>query len=184
MDYHIQRLPSQQDPARQYHLYSHESKLVLVADYGSPWLSGLPNSHVRFGLPSGDLVGIMDLKAPEDMKDGRQHTAYALVLDHAVFAIINKHTIPERLPYYVIEVADILWLALPKEDQPKHYSLYNEVPSDLMVYDEPTQSILPEPIGHVFHAVGEYDYQIVMPSLLPKNPNLIALALTFLIDSD
>ena len=181
MDYRIQRLSSYGE-SKQFHLFGQEDRLELVADYNSPWLSGLSGSHVRFGLPSGDMVAFMDLKAPERMKNGRQHTAYAIVKDHAVFAIVNKHLIPERLPYYVLEVADILWLALPNANEPKHFSLYNEVPADLMVYDEPTQSDLPNAIGNIYHDIGEYDYQIVMPSNQPQSPSLIALALTFLID--
>lgn len=181
MDYRILRL-SPFGESRQFHLFDRDDRLRLVADHNSPWLSGLPGSHVRFGLPSGDQTAIMDLKAPERIKNGRQHTAYAVVKNHAVFAILNKHVIPGRPPYYVIEVGELLWLALPNTDEPKHYSLYNEVPSDLMVYDEPTQSDLPDPIGSVYHGIGDYDYQIAMPPHQPQNPSLIALSLAFLID--
>lgn len=183
MDYRIQRLSSYGE-STQFHLYDRDSKLTLVADHNSPWLSGLPGSHVRFGLPSGDMVAFMDLKAPEREKNGRQHVAYAIVKDHAVFAIINKHMLPERVPYFVIEVADILWLALSTTNEPKTYSVYNEVPSDLLVYDEPTHSDLPGAIGNIYHGIGDYDYQILMPPTKPQHPDLIALALTFLIDSD
>ncbi len=181
MDYRINRL-SPFGESRQYHLFGQDDRLLLVADYKSPWLANLPKSHVRFGRSNGSEVASMDLKAPERMKNGRQHTAYAIVKDHAVFAIINKHVIPERPPYYVVEVADILWLALSSNDEPKHYSIYDEVPSDLLVYDEPSQSDLPNPIGQVYHGIGDHHYQIVMPPTRPQNPALVALSLSFLID--
>ncbi|MEM7336150.1 MAG: hypothetical protein AAF490_28980 [Chloroflexota bacterium] len=181
MDYRINRL-SPYGESKQYHLFGQDDRLLLVADHNSPWLTGLPGSHVRFGRATGDVVASMDLKVPMRTKNGRQHTAYAIVKDHAVFAIINKHVIPERTPYYVVEVDGILWLALSSNDEPKHYAIYNEVPSDLLVYDEPSQSDLPNPIGSIYHDIGDYDYQIVMPPTRPQNPALVALSLTFLID--
>lgn len=181
MDYRIQRL-SHDGESRQYHLYDDSSKLRLVADFGSPWLAGLPGTYVRFGLPSGNMVALMDMKAPEREKNGRQHTAYAIQQDHAVFAIINRHTVEGREPYYVIEVADLLWLVLPTTGSTHHYTLYNEVPSDLMVYNEPTEAALPEPVGYVYSDIADFDYQIVLPAQRPKNPQLIALAFAFLID--
>lgn len=181
MDYRIQRL-STSGESRRYHLYDESSKVIMVADYGSPWLVGLPGSYVRFGLPSGNLVALMDMKAPERVKNGRQHTAYAIQQNHAVSAIINRHTVDDRRPYYVIEVGELLWLALPSSKAIHHYTLYNEVPSDLMVYDEPTEAALPDPVGYVYADIADFDYQIVLPSQRPRNPQLIALAFAFLID--
>lgn len=182
MDYRIQQLSSSGE-SRQYHLYDEKGKLALVADFGSPWLVGLPGSYVRFGLPSGNLVALMDMKAPGREKNGRQHIAYAIQQNHAVSAIINRHSVDERRPYYVIEVGDLLWLALPSSSNATHhYTLYNEVPSDLMVYDEPTEAALPDPVGYVYADIADFDYQIVLPSQRPRNPQLIALAFAFLID--
>lgn len=182
MDYRIKRLPPFEE-SKQFHLFDREDRLRLVADHNSPWLTGLPGSHVQFGKPSGVMVASMDLKAPERVKNGRQHTAYAIVKDHAVFAILNKHVIPDKQPYYIIEVGELLWLALPHTDEPKHYSLYDEVPSDLMVYDEPNHSDLPDAIGNIYHEIGDYDYQAALPTVRTQDPTLITLALVFLIDT-
>lgn len=183
MDYRIKRLSSNRE-SNQYHLYDRDNKLILVADHGSPWLEGLPRSHVRFAKPDGIGIASMDLKAPERTKFGRQHMAYALVANHAVFAIINKYWKDKQPPYFVVEVADILWLVLSNKEEPKNFALYNEVPADLMVFDEVSQSSLPDSVGNIYHGIGEYDYQISMPPVHPDNSALVTLALIFLIDTE
>jgi hypothetical protein len=180
MDYRIRRLPPLEE-SRQYHLYDQENRLGLVADFGSPWLGGLRGSYVRFGLPSSDLVALMDVSVSSRKKNGRSHIAYAIQQNHAVSAILNKYQVGDKPPYFVIEADEQLWLALPQADQ-KHYLLYNEVPSDLMITNEPVTTSLPAPIGTIYFEIGEYDYQIVMPPQELNFPQLIMLALVFLID--
>ncbi len=159
----------------------------MIADHGTPWLPDDPQQHVRFALPSGDTVATMDLTwAPKPGRNGRQHIAYAIIVDHAVYAIINKYWNTKKAnaqPYYVVEVAETLWLVLGKESDHQHFSLYGEVPSDLMIYDEPHQAELPDPIGYLYAGLGEYDFNIVMPTYQITYPALVSLALIFLVDN-
>lgn len=190
MDYRIQRVHTDWPTARCYHAYDSRGKLVLVADHGTPWLVPDPQQQMRFGLPSGDELASMDLTwSGKRSRNGRQHVAYAIILDHAVYAIINKYweetaDPEEKPPYYVLEISDMLWLALGKEGDSRSYAFYDEVPSDLMIYDRPQQSDLPEPIGHLYQGLGVYDFNVVMPLQAISRPALVMLALAFLVDVD
>jgi len=161
--------------------------MILVADHGTPWLPDDPQQHVRFALPSGDTVATMDLTwAAQSGRNGRQHIAYAIVMDHAVYAIINKYwnaNAEDAQPYFVIEVAETMWLVLGKESDNQHYTLYDQVPSDLMIYDQPLQSELPDPVGYLYAGLGEHDFNIVMPTHQINYPALVSLALIFLVDN-
>ena len=188
MDFGILRLPSGLPTIRRYHLFDKKGKMILVADHGTPWLPNDPQQHVRFALPSGDIVATMDLTwAAKPERNGRQHIAYAIIVDHAVYAIINKYWHTKKAnaqSYFVVEVAETLWLVLGKESDNQHYSLYGEVPSDLMIYDEPQQADLPDPIGYLYADLGEFDFNIVMPTHQINYPALVSLALIFLVDND
>ncbi|MCA9929538.1 MAG: hypothetical protein KC419_13725 [Anaerolineales bacterium] len=186
MDFGIVRLSSEWPGAKLYHLYDKKGKLRVVADHGTPWLPVDPQQHVRFARPSGDLVATMDLTwLPKQQRNGRHHVAYAIIIDHAVYAILNKYwdgNDNQAAPYFVLEAGEELWLALDKPHEDRHYTLYDEVPSDLMITSDPQQSQLPEPIGYLYQGLGEYDYNIVFPTEQLQHPALVSLALIFLID--
>lgn len=187
MDYGIKRVRTDWPTARCYHVYDNRNRLILVADHGTPWLQPDPQQQVRFALPSGEPQASMDLTwMAKRSRNGRQHIAYAIILDHAVFAIINKYWEEAAdtgvLPYYVLEIADTLWLALAKPGADRHFAFYDEVPSDLMIYEQPQQSELPQPIGHIYHGLGHYAYNVAMPVQQLRHPALVALAMAFLID--
>ncbi|KAA3657937.1 MAG: hypothetical protein DWQ04_26655 [Chloroflexi bacterium] len=187
MDFGILRLPSDIPTVKRYHLFDKKGKMILVADHGTPWLPDDPERHVRFALPAGDTLATMELTwTKKPGRNGRLHTAYAIILDHVVYAIINKYLntrVENAQSYYVVEVAETLWLALSKETDDQHYSLYGQVPSDLMIYDEPQQAKLPDPIGFLYAGLsGEYDFNIAMPTHQINYPALVSLALVFLVD--
>jgi hypothetical protein len=186
MDYGIQRLSSSIPDVRRYHLFDSQNKLKLVADHGTPWILPAGSNQVRFGLPSGEVRATMDLTwTAREKRNGRQHVAYAIIVDHAVYAIINRYSHVEdngQPDYFVLEVADTLWLALGKANSAGHYTLYDEIPSDLMISDTPEQADLPDPIGYLYQGLGEFDYNVVIPQKQITEPTLIALALSFLID--
>ena len=187
MDFGTLRLPADSPEIKRYHLFDKKGKMILVADHGTPWLPADPQKHVRFALPSGDVVATMDLTwAAKKGRNGRQHTAYAIIVDHAVYAIINKYwdaNNDEVRPYFVIEVVETLWLVLGKETENSHYSIYGEVPPDLMILNEPNQSELPDPIGFLYAGLGEYDFNIAMPTHQIDYPALVSMALIFLLDN-
>jgi len=187
MDFGILRLPSDLPSVKRYHLFDKKGKMILVADHGTPWLLDDPQRHVRFALPSGDTMATMDLTwAAKPKRNGRLHIAYAIILDHAVYAIINKYQntkVENAIPYYVIEVAETLWLVLGKKSDNQHYSVYGDVPSDLMIYDEPEQAKLPDPIGFLVAGLDDYDFKIAIPTHQINYPALVSLALIFLVDN-
>lgn len=189
MDFGIKRLPFTAADDRRYHLYDQTGKLILVADSGSPWLRDRVGNHVRFATPSGVQMATLDLTyETKRQRNGRQHVAYAVIVDHAVFCIINKYwqdkTDAAPRPYFVLEVAELLWLVLQKPGDAPNFALFTGLPADLLVYNEPAVSDLPDPIGHIYHDVGGYDYNLMMPAKGLGQPSLIALVLAFLIDLD
>jgi len=185
MDFSVTFLPSDSASIRRYHLFDDSGKLALIADYGTPWLP-FPQKHVRFALPSAVVVATMDLTWEEKGRgkgNGRQHIAYAIIKDHAVYAIINKYAEPDSdKAYFVLEVGDMLWLVLGKDSPDRRYNFYDQLPSDLLIHHRPNQLDLPEPIGHLYKGLGVYDYNVVIPEDLVADPDLLSLALIFLID--
>lgn len=154
---------------------------MLVADHATPWLANFPSSYVRFADRAGKPLGSMDMTPMEKNRNGRSHSAYALVVDHAVFAILNRYQETPHPAYFVVESGESLWVALPTTDEAFQYNLYDEVPADLMTSEQPLQTQM-ESIGQIYQGVGEYDYRIDMPLLGSQDPGLLALALAFLIN--
>lgn len=170
-----------------FHLYDQHHKLRLVADFGTPWLLAEYAGHVRFARPSGQPIASMDMNsAARKQRYGRFQTSHAMILDHAVYAILNKFwdDAPENetLPYFVVEVADHAWLLLGKSEPEWQYKLYAAPSRSLAVMSQPDEADLPEPTGHVYAGVGPYDYQVEFEETTFAQPALMALAAVFLIN--
>jgi len=92
MRFGIRRLDAGGDNGRRYHLFDEDGRVELVADYGSRWLAAEPGHHVRFARSSGDVVASMRLPRPLLPGHNRQRSvSYAVILNHAVYAIINEY---------------------------------------------------------------------------------------------
>ncbi len=186
LEYTLKRLHVDNDDSRVYHLFDRDGGLRLVADYGSPWLSDKSERFVNFATASGKTLATMDLAATATKYLGGRHNKdYAVVLDHAVYAIFSEYRVTEgdeRL-YFVIRVADQLWLALHEESEEPLYSIYNEVPASFMSRSvEPIFSDLPEPAGKVERGIRQFDFSVVWRETGLEHPGVIVGALLFLVD--
>lgn len=188
MNFGVKRLPAE-DKGRRYHLYDEHDQLILVADHGSPWIPEEPTRHVVFARPNGDPIATLDL--PERNGDGKRQkgTSYAVIHEHAVYAIINEHgpengrkAKPNELPYYTVEVEGMRWLALPHTDPHTLFALYEEVPSGVDVYGEQVAEELPPPVAAVHPVADGYDFVVEMPEERLQQSALLLLALIFLVD--
>lgn len=185
MDFGIKRLQSDEDLGRRYHLFDGKDRLLLVADYASPWLPEDELNRVRFARPSAQVVGSLDLPAGEELvRNGRAHTSYALILDHAVYAILNKfHTeASDRPPFFTIEADGMTWLAWSEPETEALLALYNEVPSNLMIVSDPLESALIDPVGTVSYVRSEAVFSVTLPVNPFHHADIIMLALIFLLD--
>ena len=188
MRFGIRRLDAGGQNGRRYHLFHEDGRIELVADQGSPWLPAEPDRHVRFARANGDIVASMVLpQRAARRSNGQQSLSYVIILDHAVYAIINEHhgsTEAEGAPspYFIVEVEGMQWLGLKQPGQTACFSLYDAVPADLTIYDEPLEVPLPAPVGQITRSAGEYDFTAEMPAGRLANAALILLALTFMIE--
>ena len=183
MDFGIKRLQSDINLGRRYHLFDGKGKLLLVADHASPWLPLDELNRVRFARSGGQVVGALDLPLGMGLlRNGRTHTSFALILDHAVYAILNKYQgeAGDRPPFFTIEADGMTWLAWSEPESESVLALYNEVPSNLMIVSDPVESALLDPVGTVGQAGDTFSVN------LPINPfhhaDIIMLALIFLLD--
>ena len=159
---------------------------MLVMDHGSPWLPADSENRVHFSRSGGQKVATLDL--PEGggvSKNGRIHTSYALIIDHAVYAIFNQHQdeAGDKPPYFVIEADGLTWLAWPPQQENVLVNLYDEVPASLAVIGDPSELDLVEVSGQIRQADGAYHFTITLPDQQFRHAALIALALIFLIES-
>ena len=185
MDFGIRRLHDEQGSGRHYHLFDAQDQLRLVADFASPWLPAGEADRVRFARSSGQLVASLDLPEEEGKKrNGRVHTSYALILDHAVYAIINKYqqTDNNKQPFFTIEADGVTWLAWSNPDSDILLTLYKEVPANLMVVSDPFESAPIDPVGAVKRAAGDRDFVVTLPVNPLHHADLVTLALVFLFD--
>ena len=190
VDFGIKRLLTEQSgDARVYHLFDRDDTLKLVADYGSPWLSSEhADSTVRFAETSGKTIAQMDLAATDTKtQGGRQSRDYVIVLNHAVYAILSEYHLrdddeTERI-YFVIHVAESMWLALKEKGNQPYFTLYNTVPTSLTSRSmKPMFSDLPEPVGEIDRELHQYDYAVTWQPDGIKHAELVVMALVFLID--
>lgn len=184
MEYRIKRLLPQMN-GRRYHLYDAQGQLILVADHGSPWLPSDPRRHVRFARPDGYPLASLDLPwRPGESAKRQKHVSYAIIFDHAVYAIVNEHAQKERaeLPYFTVEVEGMQWLALPLPEPSVLLALYDEIPNGLGVYKDAVAEQMLDPVAWIRAATGDYDFYAKFPSGALDQSALVALALIFLAD--
>jgi hypothetical protein len=185
MDFRIVRLHADQEVGRRYHLFDGKGKLLLVADHANPWLPDDELNRVRFARSGGQVVGALDLPTGKGMvRNGRVHTSYALILDHAVYAILNKYQdeAGEQPPFFTIEADGMIWLAWREPDSESFVALYNEVPSNLMIVSDPLESNLLDPVGTVSQTVGATTFSVSLPINPFHHADIIMLALIFLLE--
>lgn len=172
----------------QYHLFDHRQVLLLVADYGSPWV---PAHQVRLARPDGKSVASLTLPRPILARLRRQtpHLAsYALVIENAVYAVINKlqPSVANQsdAPYFIIEVESQKWLALDEPEQRGRFALYSAAPPRL-AFTPLRQLPLPASIGLITPITSEespFAFTITLEPGRLRHMNLILLSLIFLID--
>lgn len=184
MDFGIRRLLSEGNSGQRYHLFDSKDRLQLVADYASPWLSAEEQNRVRFARSSGQLVASLDLPEEEGrVRNGRSHTSFALILNHAVYAILNKYQDKQgdKPPFFTIEADGVTWLAWNDPDSDSLLTLYKEVPANLMVLSDALEAEKLEPVGAV-KAGDKYDFTVNLPINPFHHAATIILALIFLFD--
>lgn len=189
VDFGIKQLQmGDESVSRVYHLFDRDGSLRVVADFASPWLaSENSDRYVRFADSSGKTIAQMDLAATATkLFGGRQNKDYAIVLNHAVYAILSEyqwHSGGEDRVYFVLRVAESMWLVLKEEMEQGHFVIYNEVPASLTSRSmEPMFSDLPEPIGEISQDSLQYDYVVAWQEDGIKHLGMIVLALVFLIE--
>ena len=188
-DFGIKQLPMDEETgSRVYHLFSRDGSLRMVADFASPWLtSENPDRYVRFADSAGKTVAQMDLAITATKSFGnRQSRDYAIVLNHAVYAILSEYrwqSKKESKIYFLLRVADSMWLILKGEGRESYFTIYNEVPPSLISRSaEPNFSDLPEPTGEIGRDSDQYDYVASWRQEGIRRIGLVVLALVFLID--
>lgn len=183
MDFGVVRLHSTQESGRRYHLYDGKDKLTLVADYANPWLP--VDAANRVWLAGADAAVVATLDLPDGdgwVRNGRTHTSFALILDHAVYAIFNKYEAEiddGAAPYFIIEVEGVSWLAWSHPDEDALFTLYNHDRTSVSV---PLESGERTPIGAIYRAHGQYDFTISLSVEHLRFAPPLLLALIFLID--
>jgi len=190
MEYTVKFLRSDSEAARRGHLYVGQNRLSLVADFGTPWLAN-DSGKVRFSRPSGDALASLEfpgLKATS--KGGQMRTSYALIYDHAVYAIFNQHAwpdgeAPDALPYFVIETEGQRWLALSSDIDGRSptapFVFCDNAPANLHAYGQPMDDCLAHPVGQITWQADTADYLVTLPDGRFRQPQLVLLALVFLI---
>lgn len=195
--YRVRRLPAADDDARRYHLFDREERLLLVADQGSPWLPPDKPPQVRFSRPTGERVASMDLPLPDEhRRDQKQN--YAIIHQHAVYALLtmmppvaDAHdtgplSLWATLPFsqLVIEVEGNRWLALPwPEGEGPLLTIYDAGESGLANQIDPASADLPEPIGLIEAGLGDYTFELTLPTGRLEHEPLLGLALVYLVDT-
>ena len=196
MDFGIRRLQvAGMEAGAPYHLFDRDGRLILVADTGTPWIQADARQHVRFALPDGKEVATLDLpwNGKVHPKKEARNVAYAIIQNHAVYAIINEYTRAaadgkKTRPYFVMEVETAMWLAMAQrgEGGALSYAIYDEVPPGINTPDGVAVADFPEPIGRVQRGASggdpPYDYTVDLALGRVTHSALIVLALVFLID--
>lgn len=186
MEFRIKRVYAGDEPTRCYHLYNQQEKLILVADHDTPWLPEDSHHQVRFARADGELVASLDLPWQADKhKSGMSFTRHAIILDHAVYAIISVYwdkEINDKRPYLVIEVEGHRWFAKCCHPDGYDYAIYENVPTNLTVVDELLEEELPPLVGYLNTVVGGREFDLALPGKILQKTAVIALAILFLLD--
>lgn len=183
MIFKAKRLHEDMENGRRYHLFDEAHHLLLVGDQASPWLPDEPQ-RVRFARPSGEQIATLDLPRPTSTATSKtsSSTSYTIVYNHAVYAIFNELAADDHGPSdYLLEVEGERWLvARPEAERDLSFNIYDQFPADIDIYEE---SELPEPLGTIRPADGDYDFTISLPAEQLGQPALLALALVFMADT-
>lgn len=189
MEYRIKFLEASSEGEQRCHLYVGQERLSLVADFGTPWLDE-ERGKVRFSRPSGDTIASLQFPGLEvTSKGGQPRVSYALIYNDAVYAILTKYPWPDpdnegALPYFMIEVEEQRWLALGGRvngrSAPLKFTLCDNPPGDLHVYADPLDVCGANPIGEI-DETDEGEFSVILPDGRFRQPQLILLALVFLI---
>jgi len=185
MIFKVKRLHRATESGRRYHLFDEDHHLLLVADQGSTWLPEEPQTHqtqrVRFAKPNGEQIALLDLPRTSGAISGKA-ASYAIIFNHAVYALFSELAADPNSPSdYLLEVEGNRWLvARQEQDSLVSLNIYDQFPADIEIYAE---TELPEPIGSIRSAEGDYDFTISLPSEELSQAPLIALALVIVVES-
>jgi len=189
MEFGVRFLEPHAEDLQRCHFYGDQGKLDLVAEFGTPWQAD-EDSKIHIATPSGEPIATLDFPGVETTdKQGHGRIGYALIHDHAVYAIITKHAPidldeEDALPYFSIEVEGERWLALGERGNGRSpiskFVLCDNAPANLAVYADPLD-VCDEAIGKIRRVTGDLDYDITFPEERFQEPMLISLALAFLI---
>lgn len=186
MEFRIKRVFVEGEPTRCYHLYNQQEKLILVADHNTPWLPEDSHHQVRFARADGELVASLDLPwQADEHKRGMTFTRHAIILDHAVYAILTMYwdsEAPDKRPYLVIEVEDHHWFVKCCHPDGHDYAIYEDVPTNLTIVDELLEEELPPVVGFLNAEENGREFDLSLPGNVIQKTAVIALALLFLLD--
>lgn len=195
MDFGVKRISSD-GASRRYHLYNNQERLVMVADQGSPWLSANFPHRVQFSQPDGQVIATLDLPRVGRKEGGKgaQHVDYVVILNYAVYAIINEYRWTavkgekRQPPYYILEVDQKLWLAQPQGSD-SLFLLYDEVPPKFAAHETLAVPDLLEANGRIqlltpdtAEYTSAYHFIVELSPDQMEHAGLVVLALIFLID--
>ncbi len=191
MEYRIKFLEGQEKGVQRCHLYVGQDRLALVADFGTPWLANEPGK-VRIGRPSGEVIASLEFPGLESIsKGGKPRISYALIYDHAVYAIITKYPWPEpkepgALPYFVLEAEEQKWLALGELQNGRtphvRFVLCDDMSDNLQIYARPFDECAADPGGQIDQAEDDKtEFKVTLPDGRFRQSQIILLALVFLI---
>jgi hypothetical protein len=191
MEYRIKFLEGQEKGAHRGHLYVGQDRLSLVADFGTPWLTG-ESGKMRIARPSGEVIALLEFPGVTGTsKGGRSYISYALIYDDAVYAIITKYPWPEpkeagTLPYFVIEAEGQKWLALGELGNGRFphasFVLCDDMSDNLKIYARPFDECATDPAGQINQSADDRtEFQVMLPDGRFHQSQIILLALVFLI---
>ncbi|MGB5057860.1 MAG: hypothetical protein WBO48_04175 [Candidatus Promineifilaceae bacterium] len=191
MEYGIKFLRPFSENGQQAHLYVGQNRLSLVADFGTPWLRHGEPGKVRLARPSGEALASLEFPGLKTTsKGGVPRISYALIYDHAVYAIITQHTWPnlddaDAVSYFMIEAEGQRWAALNREvngrSLPDQFVLCDNAPAVVEPHAQFLDDCQAAPVGQIQRPTSAEEYQVIMPDGRFRQPQLILLALVFLI---
>ncbi|HSH02879.1 MAG TPA: hypothetical protein VLL52_10205 [Anaerolineae bacterium] len=183
MIFRVKRLASAVASGCYYHLFNEQGILMMVGDYGRPWLEG--GTQVRFAWPDGQLLATLSLPRwghPGWGWGGRRQYEYGLVIEDAVYASMQRHQPgQEGVVYFTLEV-DGQRLVLWGDDSGAGYGLYEQGPSDFDLYMG--AEVVPETAVGWLRLVADesYRYEIEWRKRFLSRAALLSLALVCLWD--
>ncbi len=185
MNFGVNRLHTDEESSRRFHLHDDKRALKLVVDYGSVWLPSDAKQQARFADPGGELIALLDLSEEEQARNGRLPTSYPLILNHAVYAIITKHQetgADGALPHYIIEADGISLLAWISQQKNTRITFFDQYPKDISHLVTDVELAAFDPVGIIDTAQDEYDWTGFLSLPQISHTALIASALIFLVE--